>query len=86
MRNPPWSITQADTSLHVELASGAETADLEKLLDALGAFSHGFSSVSEIVFHLPSEPLADVVTGFLEALVDTVRGNGVEVRFDPEMR
>lgn len=83
---PTWSIGQAGEALHVELAADVATAELEKLFDALGTFSHGFSTVEEIVFHLPATPLTGVVRGFLEAHAETVRRGGVAVRFDPEMR
>ena len=81
---PPWSIVQMDAALHVELGADAQTADLEKLLDALGEFSHGFTSASEIVFHLPDAPLSAVANTFLHSVAETIRKNGMTVRFDPE--
>jgi len=82
---PGWSIVEVDDVLHVELGGGIRTSDLEEILDALGSFSHGFTTSSEIVFHRPNVPLSSVATAFLSVVADTIRRNGVEIRIDPDL-
>lgn len=77
-----WTLGGRAPTLYVDLAPELELADLEPLITAVGDVTRADTSVRQVVFRLPNNPMPKVVDAFMEALASTIRSSGLSVAFD----